>query len=543
MTKLNSLLIVFLLILSVVANASVFHFNSLGYLPDQPKIASVSKEFSSFQLINADNNEVVFEGKASASMYQKDVDVTVWLADFSSVKTTGNFFLKLDSGDASPVFTIGEAVYNDAFKTSMRAFYLWRCGAAVSGDHNGVHYEHPVCHMEDGYLDYIGDAGKQKDGTGGWHDAGDHGKYVVNAGITVGLMFFAWEHFQNKLENFDLELPETAAGFPQFLEEVKWETDWLLKMQYPDGSGKVSHKLTRKGFSGFIMPEDDHENRYFTVWSSAATADFVAMMAQAARYFKPYDAAYAEKCLDAAKLSYQTLIDNPEREAFKQGDFSTGGYQTNDTDDRLWAAAEMWETTGDKTYLADVEARLNALETKVEINWDWGSVANMGVYTYLFSERKGRNKKLVKELKTAAIASADSIVGKAQADIFNRPLGDVFYWGCNGTVARQVLNLQVANMLKPNKKYTETSLDAIAHLFGRNLYARSFVTGLGMNPPMNPHCRRSGADGIKEPWPGYVVGGGRSAANWKDEEGDYTTNEIAINWQAALVYALAAFVE
>jgi len=104
-----------------------------------------------------------------------------------------------------------------------------------------------------------------------------------------------------------------------------------------------------------------------------------------------------------------------------------------------------------------------------------------------------------------------------------------------------VLNLQVANRLSPNPEYVNASLDAVAHLFGRNYYNRSYVTGLGREPAMHPHDRRSGADGIDAPWPGYVVGGGQSATGWHDDQEDYRTNEIAINWQAGLVYALAAF--
>jgi endoglucanase len=105
-----------------------------------------------------------------------------------------------------------------------------------------------------------------------------------------------------------------------------------------------------------------------------------------------------------------------------------------------------------------------------------------------------------------------------------------------------VLNLQVADRIKPDPKYREAALDAIAHLFGRNVYNRSYVTGLGLNPPLHPHDRRSGADGIVDPWPGYLVGGGHPfATDWHDEQNDYRTNEIAINWQAGLVYALAGF--
>lgn len=60
---------------------------------------------------------------------------------------------------------------------------------------------------------------------------------------------------------------------------------------------------------------------------------------------------------------------------------------------------------------------------------------------------------------------------------------------------------------------------------------------------MSPYDRRSGSDNESKPWPGYIVGGDSKATAWNDKQEDYTTNEIAINWQAALAYALAAFVE
>ena len=525
------------------AQQTTFRFNSIGYLPSHEKIASVNEETQTFKVIKTKNGKTVLEGTTQGPFSQDNFNTKVWTVNFSKLKKKGNYKIVLDNGQESPEFTIAKNVYNDAFTTSMRAFYLWRCGCAVEGEYKGETYAFDACHLEDGYLDYIGEKGKQKDGTGGWHDAGDHGKYIVNAGITVGVMFFAWDHFNDKLKKYDFDLPETAPGLPDFLKELKWETDWMLKMQYPDGSGRVSHKLTRTNFSGFIMPDKDHEKRYFTEWSSAATASFVGAMAQAARYFEPYDKAYADKCLEAAKNSYNFLKNNPEYKRFEQGDFNTGGYQSNDADDRIWAAAEMWETTGDEEYLEDFESHLSEVDEKVDENWDWGNLKNLGVYTYLLSEREGKDESLYNTVKQEAIKVADQIVAQAENDIYRRPLGNRFYWGCNGTVARQVINLQVANMLQTNDEYIETSLDAIHHLLGSNNYARSFVTGLGYNPPMNPHDRRSGADNIEAPWPGYLVGGGQTATDWVDEEPSYSTNEVAINWQGALVYALAAFVK
>jgi endoglucanase len=287
----------------------------------------------------------------------------------------------------------------------------------------------------------------------------------------------------------------------------------------------------------------DDGKRYFTEWSTAATADFVAMMAMAARYFKPYDAAYAQKCLDAAWLSYRFLLENPEEKRFVQGDFKTGGYQTRDDDDRLWAAAEMWETTGDAIALQDFEKRAADMKYEIDENWDWSDVSNMGMFTYALSKRKGKDAEVDKAIRQNIIANADALVQKGKEDVYNRPLGGRYYWGCNGTVARQAVNLQVANKIKPNKEYVETALKTVDHIFGNNYYNRSYVTGLGIQPPMNPHDRRSGADGIEAPWPGYIVGGGHKATDWIDVEESYSHNEVAINWQAALVYALAGFLK
>jgi endoglucanase len=541
--RISLLIVLLMLSLATFAQTNPVHLNSVGFLPGLPKVASIPHECKDFKVINATSGKEVFSGKTTGPVYQKDVDQNVWSADFSKLEKSGRYFLEVPGVGRSIEFEIANNVFEFATKTSMRAFYLWRCGMAVKGEHDGNVYETEDCHLNDGYEDYIGNPGSQRDGTGGWHDAGDHGKYTVNAGVTLGLMFYAWDHFQKQLDKIDYELPETAPGFPEYLQELKWETDWLLKMPYPDGSGRVSHKLTRTNFSGFIMPQDDDAKRYFTEWSSAATADFVAMMAMAARYFKPYDAAYAQKCLDAAWTSYRFLLENPEEKRFVQGDFKTGGYQTRDDDDRLWAAAEMWETTGDASALEDFEKRAAAMNYEVDENWDWGDVSNLGMFSYALSKRKGKNAETEKTIKKNIIANADALVAKGKEDVYNRPLAGRYYWGCNGTVARQTMNLQVANKIQPNKEYIETALKAVDHILGNNYYNRSYVTGLGIQPPMNPHDRRSGADNIEAPWPGYIVGGGHSATDWVDVEESYSHNEVAINWQGAWVYALAGFLK
>ena len=527
------------------AAISSVHLNSIGYLPHHKKEITVSSEAKTFEIKQTSDNKTVYQGNTVGPNYQEDVDQDLWIAEFSDFSEIGEYYIQLDNGESSKSFLINNNIYDVPFSTVMNSFYLLRCGTAVNTEHNGDIFHHEACHHDDGYGDYIGSPGVIIDGTGGWHDAGDYGKYVVNAGITMGALLFTWEHLQENIIESSYTIPEEEDEvdevdnlLPHYLKELKWEMDWLLKMPYPDGSGRVSHKLTRTNFSAFIMPEEDNEKRFFTEWSSAATASFAAVAAQASRIFAPYDTEYANKCLAAAKLSFNFLIENPEEKPFIQGDFETGGYQTRDYDDKLWAAAELWETTGEDKYLEYFEKAVAEIDFKSDENWDWGNVTNLALFTYALSNREGKASDVILSIRENIIVTADNISKKSQSDMYGRPL-DLYYWGCNGTVARQTLNLFVADKLQHNIKYKEAAKNAVDHLFGRNFYNRSFVTGLGHNPPMNPHDRRSGADNVVAPWPGYLVGGGHSATDWVDLEDDYARNEVAINWQAPLVFALA----
>jgi endoglucanase len=515
--------------------------NTIGYLPGKEKKASIATTCSQFAVVRVKDSSKAFEGVTTGPIFNNDTQEQLYTADFSALKEPGEYQLDVHGVGRSAPFRVAADIYNQTFYTVVRGMYLWRCGTAVSAKHNGQIFSHGSCHTDDAYLDFVG-GHEKKDGAKGWHDAGDYNKYVVNAGITVGSMFRAWEDFGPQIRKVRLDIPESGGKTPDFLAELRWELEWLLTMQAPDGS--VYHKLSTQRFGGFILPELEKEERYFTPWSSAATADFVAMTAAAARHFRPYDPAFADRCLEAARKSYDFLKAHPEDHRADLKGFSTGAYQTRDPDDRLWAAAELWETTGEADVLRDLEARVKSMQGRVDRDFDWGNVNNLGLFTYLRSQRPNRDQTLVAQVRDILLSTTDGIVVTRNTHGYARPLGSRYYWGCNGGVARQTLVLQAAYRLSPKPEYLNTALDALNHLFGRNCYGRSFVTGLGFRPPMNPHDRRSGGDKVADPWPGYLVGGANPrATSWQDIQADYRTNEIAINWNAALIYALAAFVD
>ena len=524
------------------ADDSHIRLNSLGYLPHHPKRATVAAATTEFTVVRTADGKPILSGEVAEAKQSADTKETITFADFSAVTEPGAYVLRVPGVGKSPPFRIASDLYHAPFRTVTRGMYLWRCGSAVSGEHDGHTFAHALCHADDAFLDFVTGRHERKPSTGGWHDAGDYNKYVVNAAVTVGCMFRAWEDFGASIRKIKLDLPEAGGKLPEFLAEIKWELDWVLTMQAPDGS--VHHKLSTEKFGGMILPERENATRYLTPWSTAATADFVAMTAAASRHFRPYDAAYADRCLGAARRSYEFLEDHPADIRADLKGFGTGTYQTRDPDDRLYAAAELWEATGDAEVLRDLESRIKSIEGKFEANFDWSNIGNLGLITYLHSKRDGRDESLVKRVRDGLLATADGIVRTASAHPYRRPLGDRYYWGCNGGVARQTLILYAAHRVEPKPAYLHAALDAVNHVFGRNVHARSYVTGTGHNPPMNPHDRRSAGDDVKPPWPGYLVGGPHPrAADWKDEEGDYRTNEIAINWNGALIYALAIFLD
>lgn len=554
------------------AAARDVRLNTLGYLPAARKQASVARPAERFVVVSTADDTPVLAGKLSGPIRNPDTGEDLFTADFSALNEPGEYRLRVEGVGESDPFRIAADLYLEPYRLASRAMYLMRCGTAVRGENSGHEFHHAACHLEDGRLDRVVDRNvpeleRQRDATGGWHDAGDYNKYVVNSGVTVGSMLRAWHDFQPQVERIELDIPESGGPLPDLLAEVKWELEWLLKMQADDGA--VYHKVSADNYSGYVLPEDEREPRFFGEWGTQATASFVAMMAAASREMRPYDPDFADRCLAAAKKSYLFLRSHPEYRRPSQDGFRTVGYDNIDHTDwsaRLWAAAEVWEATGDPAALKDFETRATSLrpptrswlpqrgeegvpsqyrlQREFDANWDWSNPHNLGLLVYLESKRGGRDEKLVEDVREDLIRCADQIVAARDAHGYARPLGRRYFWGCNGTVARQTVLLEAARRVDARPEYRAATLDAVNHLLGRNPFGRSYVTGVGSQPPRYPHDRRSASDDLDGAWPGYLVGGPHPrAVDWRDEQDDYRTNEIAINWNSALIYALAACLE
>ena len=526
-----------------VASAAVenpIRLNTVGFLPETKKVASIGTACTNFQLVRASDGKAVFTGEISGPKWNADTAENLFTADFSAWRTPGVYLLAVDGVGKSAPFAIGAGAFTNAYQTTMLGMYLWRCGTDVSATFEGKTFSHAACHTNDAFLDFAGGGHARKFANGGWHDAGDFNKYVVNAGVSVGMMLRAWEDFGGALERIPLQMPSEKTSTPDFLREVKWELDWLLEMQAEDGS--AYHMVSARKFDKFEMPEQENEPRYFSSWSTASTAVTSAMLAQAARDYEKFDAVFAKRCLEAARRSYAFLARHPQRQATDRKPFSTGIYQIGSETARLWAAVELWETTGETNFLTDFESAALKLDAKLHPDFDYGDYRDLAMLTYLNSQRGGRDAALVSAARESLLRAADGMVATSAAPGYARPLGNKYFWGSNGTVARQTVLLHAAEKFSAKPEYRATALAALDYLLGRNYLGRSFVTGVGFEPPLHPHDRLSASLKLGVPCPGRLVGGPQPGAkDWRDDQEDFTRNEIAINWNTALIYALAEF--
>jgi len=541
-----------------VAPSGLAH-NQAGYLTKGVKVATVSSpepDNAAFQIYSEGSKETVFHGALGPAMLDAASGDHVALAEFSAWSRPGTYRLVLPGRRSEP-FVISNDVYRDPLRLAMRSFYGQRCGCAVD---LGGEYRHAACHVSGAYHATSGRKGSVVN-HGGWHDAGDYGRYIVNCGITCGTLLWAWELYPEVLRGLSLNIPESGGKLPDYLAEIRWNLEWMLSLQ--DDDGGVWHKQTSEQFCGMVMPEQDHLISYIIgigaspYKNTVATADLVAVAAIASRCYAAYDAAFAARCVAAAKRGWAWMMAHPNVPFSNPPGIGTGGYDEKHCDDAiLWASAELWRTTGEAQYEQAFLAAAEGLPPETAVKSpSWANVAPLAYWTYLLAGRKG-SAALIDRVVKQTSHIAEMLTVRSNASGYGTTLAAADYvWGSNSVAANQSLLLLMANHLQPDAHTMEAAMGNLHYLLGRNCFGVSWVTQVGSNPFQHPHHRPSEADGIAAPWPGLLSGGPNAKPSepagltlaqsppmrmWMDDEKAYSLNEVAINWNAPLVFLLAA---
>lgn len=522
--------------------------NQIGYLPSNEKVAFFRDRAlgGSFEVAD-ESGKIVYTGKLSESRADPASGDTVSYGDFSALTKKGAYHLRSNGQESAP-FVIGESIYGNCLRDVVHFFYYQRCGIELTKDWAGA-FAHDACHTG---LATVYGTKVTKDVSGGWHDAGDYGRYVVPAAKTAADLLLAYEANPSLFKD-DFDIPESGNGIPDVLDEVRYELEWLMKMQ-DDMTGGAYHKVTCASFPGVVMPEKETAPLVLSPTSTTATGDFAAVTALASRIFKGVDKTFADTCLKASEKAWEYLKANPSANGgfHNPNGIVTGEYgDVTDTDERFWAACELYRVTGKEDYKAFADSLISSNN---QSGLGWADVGTYGSLAYLSLDSKATDSSL-NQVKAAIGQEAEDLLTLSNADGYRNTLGKDYPWGSNMTVADHAMLLLLAADLAPEKAdaFQNAAWQHLHYLMGANPMGYCYITGQGTLSPTHNHHRPSqftkqtvpgmlagGPDsGLHDPYAKAVLAGKPPAKCYVDNDKSYSTNEVAIYWNSPLVYIMA----
>ena len=560
-----NLIFIFTSPLSAQTKTDAIRLNQVGFYPNGPKLAIVAETSAEqFFVTTPDLKDTVYAGSLGPTRHWQYSDEDVKQADFSELTTKGTFIVVVPNLGYSAPFDIKPRVHQEIARATTKAYYFQRMSIGLAEEFAGK-WQRPMGHPDTEVLVHSSAASPERpEGTvlsspKGWYDAGDYNKYIVNSGISTYTMLAIYEHFPEYCQALETNIPESGNAVPDVLDESLWNIRWMLTMQDPHDGG-VYHKCTHANFSGVVMPHQATVPRYVVQKSSTAALDFAAVMAQSARIFREFEVelpGLADSCLTAALAAWDWARKNPDV-YYRQNDnnqkyqpsITTGEYGDWDDDDEFkWAAAELYITTKQDSFIAAVDP-LSDNSTDVP---GWRNVETLGFYTLAF-HRYGLSAAVdTVALKNRLLKLADELKTELSQSAYNVMLTS-FPWGSNAVAANQSMLMIQAFKLTADSSYLEAAIANLDYLLGRNATTYCFVSDAGDKPPMNFHHRQSEADDVEAPIPGLLAGGPNPsqqdncpgypsdlpARSYVDDWCSYASNEICINWNSPIAYAATA---
>lgn len=536
--------------------------NQVGFFESDKKKAVLNFAAPSFQIVD-EKGSFVYTGETTHFGEDEISGEDTYIADFSDFKTSGKY--KVVSKDASSsYFEINENVYDKLMKDICKCFYFLRCGDALDEKYAGVYYHKP-CHLS--LATVYGENTDPVDVSGGWHDAGDYGRYSTAGAVAVAHLLYGVRFFDCLLDvHYDIPKEKCDRGqLPEILAEVKVELEFLMKMQRENGS--VWHKVTTFNHAPFVMPEDDKEELFLFNVSSIATADIAAVFALAYSVYKNYDKAFADKLMERSLLAYKWLKENPDELLFHNAEGSnTGEYgEAEDRSNRFWAACALYEATSDGKYYSDAmelkdkievfdaNAKKKGYQGNVFTCLGWAEVAGLGALSLLL---KREDNALSILSRNSFLSEADRLLEVCTHNGFGLCMDKKdFIWGSNMELLKYMMVLTVAERISGKEEYKNAIRSGLDYILGCNSMDTSYVTGNGEKAFKNPHLRPTAVDGIQQPWPGLVSGGPNIGLQderakevpagsapmkcYYDHIDCYSLNEITIYWNSPLVFVMA----
>lgn len=507
-------------------------------------------QFTTYYLTDTAGTQVLGEGQLGEVQDWTRVAGVYAYSVTTAAPPAGSYRLYVPGKGFSHAFEVKSNPYAAAFRASIHSNYLQRASMELTPEFAGE-YARPAGHPDTAAIFHpsSGRTGKLSS-PGGWYDAGDFNKYIVNGAFPMGQYLTLYEDIGDPFPDGTLNIPESGNGQSDYLDELKYELDWMLTMQDEDGG--LFHKLTTLNFEGMVMPHEATNQRYVVGKSTTATLDFAGAAAQASRVFRPHNPAFADQLLAASERAWEWAATNPEDAFTNPTDVSTGQYGDSNWDaENTFAAAELLVTTNKEKYFRHLQDNPPNISFREGETWN-GFMAHLGVFSIL-RDGEAAPREYAANLQRNLLEVADSLVAVIDTSAYHQPVNR-FVWGSNSDLLNGAMVLAAAYEHSPKSEYLEGVRACVDYIFGHNPMGVSYLTGGGDKTPMFIHHRASLADDIEQPIPGLLSGGPnlgqqdaadtsypRYAApmqSWADQGPSYASNEICLNWNAPLTYVL-----
>jgi len=436
---------------------------------------------TAYEVLNA-TGKIMVRGEAAL---RNDLDdrsgEQVWEMDLSNVPNGGPYRVHVPGIGVSAPFRIGQEGVKELYYHTSRAFFHQRCGHALGAPHTWI--EREACHLhvyESGFM--VGNPlyaprpdEPVREFIGGYHDAGDDDCFTYHLRATAQWLA-AYEQYPGRFKDKDLNIPKSGNGIPDLLDEAWWALEFYLNAQQSDGG----IPLGRGNDQDYIREwERKHKSRpTFGIFPPThnSSMEFAATAAHLARLLKPHNPDRADALLQSAERAYawaRAQENAPE--------------DVNNKLFEAWAAGELFETTGKEEYHTHFLAMTEA-EAFKRAHWRMSQYVLIFYWAYARSDRPEINKDVQASLRQDIIRRADNVVKNTSETAYrmghNGKTG--LGWG-NGHGGGHYADVCLrAFWLTRNPAYLDTaSLNADFQL-GANPLSKTFVTGMGSRPPVQP---------------------------------------------------------
>ncbi len=396
-----------------------------------------------FYVYNADTDELEYTGQMRNEILDSSGETTK-IGYFTDLVEDGNYYIYTDELGSSYGFRIQNDLYDDIFNNACKTYYLNRCGMNLTEEYAGEDM-HTACHTAEATLQ--DEPSKKLDVSGGWHLNANADRDVVLGCKIAQNLLLAYEMNPDSVGD-DTGIPESGNGIPDILDEVKYEVDWLIKMQDERTGGVYGSAVTVTEEGQELMQAKVE----VTPITMEATIRFAALLADFSFQYQSYDESFATECLKCADRAYSIFANTEDIKS------SNAGFH---------AAARLYRATGSTTY----EQVLTSFFQKSDFDtlFDEDEDIFFGGITYISTSQKV-NVEICEKIMKLLMKKASTVASTAKKSGYLVSSND------QAQILDDMRTITIADHIIYNYEYTTIIENHAHYLMGRNAEAVNYVT-------------------------------------------------------------------